>query len=93
MKLTKQLIEDMRTSLGKGAQPFTKDAIDSLCELAQSAVPEVVPTEGFTLEDVHTAISRALDEANVKTEAYRGMCIIAGLDALPDGSTMNVEKE
>ena len=34
MNLTKQQIEDMRTSLGKGAQPFTKEAIDALCRLA-----------------------------------------------------------
>lgn len=41
-ELTKQQIEDMRTSLGLGAQPFTKEAIDSLCALAVLglAVPE-----------------------------------------------------
>lgn len=41
-ELTKQQIDDMRTSLGKGAQPFTKEAIDSLCALAVRglAVPE-----------------------------------------------------
>lgn len=42
--LTKQQIDDMRTSLGKGAQPFTKEAIDSLCALAVRglAVPEAL---------------------------------------------------
>lgn len=40
-------------------------------------------TDGWTLEEVHTAISRALDEANVKNETLRGMCIVAGLETLP----------
>lgn len=34
MNLTKQQIDDMRTSLGHGTQPFTKEAIESLCALA-----------------------------------------------------------
>ncbi len=34
IELTKQQIDDMRTSLGNGAQPFTKEAIDRLCALA-----------------------------------------------------------
>ena len=38
MVLTKEQIEDMRTSLSKGAQPFTKDAIDSLCAMASGAL-------------------------------------------------------
>ncbi len=50
MNLTKQQIDDMRTSLGKGAQPFTKEAIDTLCALATSAL-----AEGVAWKPINTA--------------------------------------
>lgn len=34
MILTKEQIDDMRTSFDLGTQPFTREAIDSLCYLA-----------------------------------------------------------
>jgi hypothetical protein len=48
--------------------------------------PEAVETDGWTLEEVHGAISKALDEAGIRNEVLRGQCIIAGLESLPDGS-------
>src|SRR3990167_1394841 len=53
MVLTKEQIDDMRTSLRWGAQPFTKDAIDSLCAMAQGTL---VPTEaGPSIEAINSA--------------------------------------
>lgn len=44
IELTKQQIDDMRTSLWKMG-PFTKEAIDSLCELAVRGL--ALPTEAL----------------------------------------------
>lgn len=35
---------------------------------------------GLGLEAAHAAISRALDEANIRNEVYRGMCLEVGLE-------------
>jgi hypothetical protein len=52
----------------------------------EASQPEAVETDGWTLEEVHGAISKALDEAGIRNEVLRGQCIIAGLESLPDGS-------
>ena len=49
VKLTKQQIDDMRTSLGLGAQPFTKESIDALCYLALKGLS--ARAEGGELND------------------------------------------
>ena len=67
MVLTKEQIDDMRTSLRLGAQPFTKDAIDSLCAMAQGTL---VPTEADAQSPKtpeghkarHVELHKALDE-------------------------------
>lgn len=68
---------------------FWSPAVDEFMADFRPAVPEEATRDGFTLEEVAGAIARALDEANIKTEVLRGMCITAGLESLPDGTDMN----
>ena len=60
--MTETQVEDMRTSLRLGAQPFTKEAISNLCDLALSALRSGTFAEGY--EAVADAVNEVAEEAN-----------------------------
>ena len=64
MVLTEAQIDDMRTSLHRVKQPFTPEAIDSLCDMAKGVLPAARAEVGALrpgLEAVQTYLRGAIE--------------------------------